>query len=117
MSDLDAAIKEHLALKRLHGADPAEVARLEEEALGTVSRQTAREFAEAEAPYVRLTERPVDPQPEPVHLEVVPGTSEHALSYGGASDEDEDAVEATQEYSVGDQGGWIGSPVWQGGAA
>jgi hypothetical protein len=34
MGLLDDAIKEHLELKRRHGADPGEVARLEHEALG-----------------------------------------------------------------------------------
>src|SRR3954467_2573293 len=38
MGLLDDAIKEHLELKRRHGADPGEVARLEHEALGTRRR-------------------------------------------------------------------------------
>jgi hypothetical protein len=33
---LDDAIREHLELKRRHGADPQEVARQEDEALGPV---------------------------------------------------------------------------------
>jgi hypothetical protein len=39
MGLLDEAIREHLDLKRRHGADPGEVARLEHEALGPVRRQ------------------------------------------------------------------------------
>jgi hypothetical protein len=38
MGLLDDAIKEHLELKRRHGADPGEVARLEHEALGPARR-------------------------------------------------------------------------------
>ena len=38
MGLLDEAIKEHLELKRRHGADPGEVARLEHEALGPARR-------------------------------------------------------------------------------
>ena len=41
MGLLDDAIREHLDLKRRHGADPAEVARLEREALGPVRRGPA----------------------------------------------------------------------------
>jgi hypothetical protein len=39
MGILDDAIREHLELKRQHGADPSEVDRLEHEALGPVRRQ------------------------------------------------------------------------------
>src|SRR5215207_1626044 len=39
MGLLDDAIKEHLELKRRHGADPTEVARLEHEALGPARRE------------------------------------------------------------------------------
>src|SRR3984957_713114 len=38
MGDLDDAIREHLELKRRRGADPAEVAREEQEALAPVTR-------------------------------------------------------------------------------
>jgi hypothetical protein len=38
MGDLDDAIREHLELKRMRGADPNEVARLEHEALGPIDR-------------------------------------------------------------------------------
>lgn len=39
MGLLDDAIREHLELKRRHGADPGEVARLEHEALGPARRE------------------------------------------------------------------------------
>jgi hypothetical protein len=45
MGLLDDAIKEHLELKRRHGADPSEVARLEHEALGPARREPASAVA------------------------------------------------------------------------
>ena len=49
MSILDDAIREHLELKRAHGADEAEVKRLEDEAFGPPGRpdDEADPFAEA----------------------------------------------------------------------
>ena len=41
MGLLDDAIREHLDLKRRRGADPTEVARMEQEALGPVRREAA----------------------------------------------------------------------------
>ena len=48
MGLLDDAIKEHLELKRRHGADPSEVARLEHEALGPARREPVAEAPVAE---------------------------------------------------------------------
>jgi len=45
MGLLDDAIREHLDLKRRRGADPSEVARQEQEALGPVRREPAAESA------------------------------------------------------------------------
>jgi len=41
MGLLDDAIREHLELKRRHGADPSEVERQEHEALGPARRSSA----------------------------------------------------------------------------
>src|SRR4051794_27803924 len=57
MGLLDDAIKEHLELKRRHGADPGEVARLEHEALGPARRDPAPAAVE---------EEPVAADPAPV---------------------------------------------------
>jgi hypothetical protein len=57
MGLLDDAIREHLELKRKHGANPEDVARQEQEALGPGQRN---EFAQPEQP-----EQPVVPEPEP----------------------------------------------------
>jgi hypothetical protein len=46
MGLLDDAIRQHLELKRRHGADPSEVARQEHEALGPPRRGTAAEDVE-----------------------------------------------------------------------
>jgi hypothetical protein len=48
MGLLDDAIREHLELKRQHGADPGEVARQEQEVLGEMERKA--EFAKTEEP-------------------------------------------------------------------
>jgi hypothetical protein len=56
MGLLDDAIREHLELKRKHGADPEDVARQEREALGPSQRN---EFAQPEA------EQPEAPAAEP----------------------------------------------------
>ena len=50
MGLLDDAIKEHLELKRRHGADPTEVARQEHEALGPVRRAEPPPLAPVEDP-------------------------------------------------------------------
>jgi hypothetical protein len=57
MGLLDDAIREHLELKRKHGANPEDVARQEQEALGQGPRN---EFAQPEAPAA-----PPEPEPEP----------------------------------------------------
>jgi hypothetical protein len=59
MGLLDDAIREHLELKRRHGADPGEVERQEREALGATPQ--AAEFAQAE----EAAEEPVAEAAEP----------------------------------------------------
>ena len=63
MGLLDDAIREHLELKRKHGADPADVARQEQEALGEGPRN---EFAQPAAPAA--------PEPEPEEPAAVSAT-------------------------------------------
>ena len=57
MGLLDDAIREHLELKRRHGADPGEVEREEREALGAPSADEAD---------VEPGETAAEPEPEPV---------------------------------------------------
>ena len=73
MGLLDDAIKDHLELKRRHGADPSEVARLEHEALGPARREPVAESAVAEEEPVAAVgvdmaevEEPVAPRERPV---------------------------------------------------
>jgi hypothetical protein len=58
MGLLDDAIREHLELKRKHGANPEDVARQEQEALGPGQRN---EFAQPEG----AAQAPREPLPEP----------------------------------------------------
>jgi hypothetical protein len=74
MGLLDDAIREHLELKRQHGADPEEVARQEREALGPGQRnefaQPAADADVAAAPEAEepaTTVLPPEPEPEPAH--------------------------------------------------
>ena len=62
MGLLDDAIREHLELKRLHGASDQEIAQQEAEALGPARR----DFPQPAAPEEATEEAPsVDPEPEP----------------------------------------------------
>jgi hypothetical protein len=61
MGVLDDAIREHLELKRKHGASSGEVAQQEQEALGAAQRQAAEEAPVADAE----PEPDVEPEPEP----------------------------------------------------
>jgi hypothetical protein len=115
MSDLNEAIREHLALMRLHGADPTEVARVEQEALGEVSRETARALAGEHAPHMDVVEDfPAREDELAEREELAPPTNEYAHTRASSN---LDVGEETQEYSVEDQIGWLGSPAWHGGAA
>src|SRR3954447_5442970 len=58
MGLLDDAIREHLELKRKHGADPEDVARQEQEALGPGQRNEFAQPAAEEA-------APAEPEPVP----------------------------------------------------
>jgi hypothetical protein len=58
MGLLDDAIKDHIELKRRHGADPGEIARLEHEALGPARREPTA--AVADEPLVADTDDAYD---------------------------------------------------------
>jgi hypothetical protein len=71
MGLLDDAIREHLELKRRHGADPTEVARQESEALGPArraaeSRAVAEPDAEPDLAPVEVDGRDAEPEPDVV---------------------------------------------------
>jgi hypothetical protein len=91
MGLLDDAIREHLELKRRHGADPDEVARQEHEALGETRRA---EFARPEgAEGVAVPDERHDDVPDDV-AEAAP-TAEHEVEDAPASHEPFD-VEADE---------------------
>jgi hypothetical protein len=77
MGLLDDAIREHLELKRRHGADPDEVQRQEREALGAAPQRA--EFAQpgdADADVVEGGETPEPPGQEPPPEPPVPDPDE-----------------------------------------
>jgi hypothetical protein len=79
MGLLDDAIREHLELKRRRGADPDEVARQEDEALGDPrSGEFARPESEADALAAVPAEEELPPEPpEPAAREPEPEPEEH----------------------------------------
>src|SRR4051812_49263684 len=117
MGLLDDAIREHLELKRRHGADPDEVARQEREALGAPRRG---EFAQPEAAAAAAPGEPVEaappaaePEPEPVPPEPEPVApigqeedpwlpdevpEEETLEHPAPAAEGEDVLEETPEF-------------------
>jgi hypothetical protein len=103
MGLLDDAIREHLDLKRRRGADPSEVARLEQEALGPVRRERApaeaadehhdeshahaEEPAVAEPPQADDATRVLAPEDrhEPPHGDPLLEQHAHNVELGGAA--------------------------------
>jgi hypothetical protein len=95
MGDLDEAIREHLELKRRRGADPAEVAREEQEALSPVTRG-----------------HPIVVRAEPEHEdERESSQNDEAAQHANTSNppHDEDPDDSTQEFHVGrgDTDDWL----------
>jgi hypothetical protein len=105
MGDLDEAIREHLELKRRRGADPAEVAREEQEALSPVTRGhrvVVPADLEHEPEHERENERSqnADAAPHQNSTKTPPdedqgdATQEFRVEFGGSSDERLDEREA-----------------------
>jgi hypothetical protein len=115
MGLLDDAIREHLELKRRHGADPQEVLRQEDEALGPIGGQEPHDEDEDEReppevnedqlalvdeppPHV-VEEPPEEPADEPafdVQQPTVEFSVEDEAQTPPAEDEDEDATPADE---------------------
>src|SRR3954452_14873433 len=95
MGLLDDAIREHLELKRKHGADPDDVARQEQEALGP-----GRQFAPAEPPPEEPAGAvaPVDelPEGEPGIQEEPPAAEAPGYDEDPWLDDDRDEVPADE---------------------
>jgi hypothetical protein len=111
MSILDDAIREHLELKRAHGADDAEVKRLEDEAFGPPQRPDEHDpFAEAPteflvAPEVGAGEQPDEPgerrAPNIADLQEAPEPAD-PIADAGHSTEERDAIadQPTEMFDV-----------------
>jgi hypothetical protein len=117
MGLLDDAIREHLDLKRRRGADPTEIARLEQEALGPVRREPeppAHEEAHPEAEPVHhgaVAEEPAHEQPQeaPVQEDTLfdeserPPADEVQPELEPAKAQGDALLQPTTEYRVEDQ--------------
>jgi hypothetical protein len=127
MGLLDDAIREHLELKRRHGADPSEVAELEREAFGPGRRApeplevpAEPEVADMPEPAVdeAVADEPVDPvliepeadvpvyeppaepapaEPEPA-VEPEPAPAPEPAAEGDGDGESEDVLEETPDF-------------------
>jgi hypothetical protein len=107
MGLLDDAIREHLELKRRHGADPDEISRQEREALGAPVRgEFAKPADEAEADEALEEESvtdepeplPGEPEPEPApEPDPEPGTEEDPWLVEDLADEPEPEPEPEPE--------------------
>ncbi len=116
MSILDDAIREHLELKRAHGADDAELKKLEDEAFGPPQRPDEPDpFAEAPTEFLVAPEVPAGEQPdedEPSSGRRVPNIAdlqeapeqreEQAIADAGPSTEERHAIadQPTEMFDV-----------------
>jgi hypothetical protein len=107
MGLLDDAIREHLELKRRHGADPGEVARQESEALGPVRRSAETVFEPEPDP-----EPEPEPEPEPVARNVESTIDQPTVEHPAAKPEPmiEDEADASPEIENEDGDVLEGTP-------
>src|SRR3954449_3979715 len=105
MGLLDDAIREHLELKRKHGANPDDVARQEQEALGP-GRQFAPAEPEVTAPELEPAAVDELPEGEPGIQEEPPAAEAPGYDEDPWLDDDRDEVpadEALQPRAEGDE--------------
>jgi hypothetical protein len=112
MGLLDDAIREHLELKRRHGADPQEVARQEDEALGPIGGHEPHDEAdhepERDAPEIHedqlaLADEPPAPYEPPAAAEedeLEPEPELHHVAEDAAEGPAFDVQQPTVEFSV-----------------
>jgi hypothetical protein len=126
MGLLDDAIREHLDLKRRRGADPGEVARMEQEALGPVRREpsaaeaavdvaaksqhdephadaAAEHRADAHHPDEHAHALPSEERHDPPHGDPLREQHAHDVELGGAAAEPADSVPSTLQPSPPEQ--------------
>jgi hypothetical protein len=109
MGLLDDAIREHLELKRRHGADPQEVLRQEDEALGPIGGQEPhdededeREPPEVNEDQLALVDEPPAPYDQPAAVEDEGGGPPH-VAEEPAEEPAFDVQQPTVEFSVEDE--------------
>jgi hypothetical protein len=109
MGILDEAIKEHLELKRQHGAADSELQQLEDEAFGPPERPGAEQAgdAAAEAPTEFMTmpetgEKPQRQEPSVADLQEAPPPPEPVEEEEPAAEEDRQAIaeQPTEHFDV-----------------
>jgi hypothetical protein len=109
MGLLDDAIREHLELKRRHGADPREVLRQEDEALGPIGGQEPhdddedeREPPEVNEDQLALVDEPPAPYDDAAAVEDK-GTEPPHVAEEPAEEPAFDVQQPTVEFSVEDE--------------
>jgi hypothetical protein len=109
MGLLDDAIREHLELKRRHGADPQEVARQEDEALGPIGghephdeHDDEHEPLEVHEDQLALVDEPPAPYDQPAAVEDDETELPHAAE-APAEEPAFDVQQPTVEFSVEDE--------------
>jgi hypothetical protein len=103
MGLLDDAIREHLELKRRHGADPQEVARQEDEALGPIGGHEPQPEPE---PELEVDQPLGDEPPAPYEAPAAEAEPEPELPHVAEEPADEPAFDVQQptvEFSVEDE--------------
>jgi hypothetical protein len=94
MGELEEAIREHLELKRRRGADPAEVAREEQDALAPVTRSHRVVAAAVDEPPASVDEQPSngDVDDPESHEDPADATQEFHLDHSGEDWLDEESA-------------------------
>jgi hypothetical protein len=105
MGLLDDAIREHLELKRRHGADPQEVARQEDEALGPIGGRDLDDEGEHEMPEINedqleLVDEPPAPYEPPAAEEPEPEPELPHVAEEPAEEPAFDVQQPTVEFSA-----------------
>ncbi len=115
MGMLDDAIREHMELKRLKGADPTAVAREEHDALGPVGRAT--EPVGASGGDAESHSAPLEECAEPGRAEEAPEAEpvgQETLEINMEAELHGDGIEEAPEQSAGTQVAPVGHPAHMG---
>ena len=106
MGILDDAIREHLDLKRRHGAQDSEVKRLEDEAFGPPTRPGEPDFPDSEeqpAVGAEAADEPPESEPEAAPSDEAPAVTAEEVPSPGAETASEDATALLEQDSLDEQ--------------